>query len=307
MRRKSWYDASAANAVRVVSHAPALDSSYRKKHPRTPPGLGECLVYPLADGPGVGLLVFLPLILLVLSLPVFDVIAILEPISRGDWALGLLALPIFLPLLFTFSMVLGYGLLFFGHLFVASALGEPDHPGWPEWNPPEIAEGLVRWFWAVIFGVVLGGLPAAVYWLHCGDIDWFDRMVFADLVILGVAYALMALAASLLHDSLIMANPITVLLAIFQVGWDYLQPCVTGTIALLLGSGILYALFSRIPTLRLAVVCLWGFWVVTLYAAMVILRMVGLTYHAHATQLEWFRGRPKWGTPAKFGRIYSNS
>ena len=36
-------------------------------------------------------------------------------------------------------------------------------------------------------------------------------------------------------------------------------------------------------------VALWAFWVFVLYSAMVALRMMGLTYHAHALDLSWFR------------------
>ena len=306
MSRKVWYDPSVSDSVRVVSEAPSY-GSIRRRHPRVAPGLFECLAYPITDGPGAGLLMFLPPILTFLTLPIFDVIAILEPLSRGDWALGLLALPIFMPLIIIFSLVLGYGLLFLGHMFVASALGEPDHPRWPEWDPPAISEGLGRWLWAVIFGFVLGGFPVAMYWMNCGDIDWFDRSIFAELAILGVGYTLMALAASLLHDNIIMANPYSVLSAIMQVGWDYVQPCLIGGVAFLLGAGVLYGVLFAIPSMKLAVLALWGFWVFSLYEAMVVLRMVGLTYHAHAEEIQWFHGRPKWGIPARFGRLYTNS
>jgi hypothetical protein len=307
MARKSWYDASAAGSVRVVSKQAGEFGPPRRRRARTAPGLFECLFYPLTDGPGVGLLVFLPPLLLFLSLPVFDVVAILEPLARGDFALGLLILPILTPMLVTLSLVFGWGLLFLGQMFVASALGEPDHPRWPGWDAHEIAEGLGRWLWAGVFGLVLGGFPVVAYWTVCGDIDWFDRVVFADLVFLGAGYALMALAASLLHDSLAMANPVTVLLAIAQIGWDFVMPCVAGGVALILAAGALAGVLFYIPSLKLAVVALWGFWVLVLYEVMVVLRMVGLTYHAHAEDLVWFRGRPKWGTPARFGKIYSNS
>ncbi len=146
--RRNWYDASAASSVRVVSTNGETWGTMRRKHPRTAPGLVECLLYPVTDGPGIGILFFLPPLLLFLSLPIFDVVALLEPLSRGDWALGLLVVPIFLPLISTFALVFGYGLLFFGHMFVASALGEPDHPRWPEWDSHEISEGLGRWLWA---------------------------------------------------------------------------------------------------------------------------------------------------------------
>lgn len=73
-------------------------------------------------------LVLFPPALWVLSLPIFDFIAFLQPLTKSDWALGLAILPIFLPLMFRFAMTLGYVLLFLGYVLVASAMGENDHP-----------------------------------------------------------------------------------------------------------------------------------------------------------------------------------
>ena len=308
MRRKSWYDpGDSVDTVRVVSRPTGGLSGgpSRRRHPPTAPSLAECLVYPFTDGPGVAMIVFMPFVLFLLTLPIFDVIAILR--SSSDWALGLLALPIIAPLMTVFALVLGYCLLVFGHMFVASALGEPDHPGWPSWNTADISQGLGRWLWAGIFGLVLGGFPVAVYWKYCGNIDWFDRMIFGDLIVVGSGYALMALAASLLHDNVLTANPFTVVSAILQIGWDYVQPCLAAGVALILAGGGVYAVLFAIPSLGLAFVALWGFWVFVMYEAMVVLRMMGLTYHAHAEELVWFRDRPRWGTPVRFGKIYTNS
>jgi hypothetical protein len=308
MRRRSWYDASARiESVRLISRGGGFESSARHRHPRTAPRLGECLLFPLIDGPGIGLLVILPPVLFFLSLPLFDVVALIEPVTRANWALGLLYMPIFLPLMISFSLFFGYGLMFLGQLFVTSAMGELDHPSWPEWDSNQISEGLVRWVWAGIIGLAIGGIPATLYWVYCGDIDWFDRIVFADLVILGAGYALVALAAALLHDTLILANPVTVVGAIARIGWDFVMPCVVGGLALMVTAGAFWVTLFGIPAERIAFVALWGFWVLALYLAMVVLRMVGLTYHAHATQLAWFRRLPKWGLPARFGRVYSNS
>src|SRR5262244_706960 len=104
-RRKRWYDPDAELAIRVVS--PVVQeswSAFKWRHPRVSPGLGECLLYPLKDGPGLGLLVFLPPMMWVLSLPIFDVISVLQPMTKGDWALGLLVVPVMIPMLFSFSM-----------------------------------------------------------------------------------------------------------------------------------------------------------------------------------------------------------
>ena len=117
----------------------------------------------------------------------------------------------------------------------------------------------------------------------------------------------MAVAAALLHDNLALANPLTVLTAIGQIGWDFVMPCVVGGVRpdrrrpAPSGPSCSWSRRSGSPSWRL-----WGFWVFAFYAAMVVFRMVGLTYHAHAPDLVWFSGRPRWGLP-RLGNIYGNS
>lgn len=309
VRRKRWYDRDAALSVRVISRTAEHEclNAHRWRHTRVEPSLWECLAYPLIDGPGLGLLILLPPWMFLLSLPIFDVIAVLQPLTKSNWALGLLIVPVIVPLAFSFSMTFGYALLFLGHVLVSSSLGENDHPRWPEWHPSDIAEGICRWFWAGLFGFVLGGVPFALYWLHCGDIDWLDCVVFAELTILGAGYALMALAAALLHENVVAANPLTVLGSILQIGWGYLRPCLVAAIAAgLVGLGV-WALLYKMPSMWVEAVAIWSFWVFFFYAAMVVLRMIGLTYHAHALVLHWFRRRPQWATSSRHGQIYVNS
>src|SRR4051794_23328587 len=114
-RPKRWYDPEASQEVRLVSRASTEPSyaSLRWRHPRVMPCLWECLLYPLSDGPGLGLLVFSPPALWFLSLPIFDFIAIvIQPMTKGDWKLGMTVAPIFIPLMFSLCMTLGYVLLF---------------------------------------------------------------------------------------------------------------------------------------------------------------------------------------------------
>ncbi len=225
-RPKRWYDPAAATALYVIPRAEEQESwsAAKWRHPRVMPGLGECLLYPLSDGPGLGLLFLLPPFMWVLSLPVYDVISFLQPATKGDWRLGLLIVPVMTPMLFSFAMTFGYALLFLGHVLVASSLGENDHPRWPEWHPSDIAEGIGRWFWAGLFGLAVGGGPLVLYWMHRGDVGLLDWIVLIGLITLGVGYAQMALAASLLHDNIVAANPVTVFAAIGRIGWDYLRP-----------------------------------------------------------------------------------
>lgn len=121
-RHKRWYDPNVAASVHVI---PQMDrdgpiNPLRWKHPRIAPTLGECLIYPLNDGPGLGLLILLPPVLWILSLPIFDIIAVMHPLTKSDWAIGLLIVPILVPVLFSFSMTFGYALLFLGHMLVSS-------------------------------------------------------------------------------------------------------------------------------------------------------------------------------------------
>ena len=126
-------------------------------------------------------------------------------------------LPIFLPLMFSFAMTLGYVLLFLGYMLVASAMGENDHPRWPEWHPAEISEGIARWIWALLLGVA-GGWPVAAYWGYGREINWLHGVVIVNLVVVGTAFGQMALAAALLHETILAANPVTVLIAIVRHG-----------------------------------------------------------------------------------------
>ena len=83
--RKTWYDPNAPS-VRTASEVRASRESYRQRREReSSAGLGSCLIYPLRDGPGVALLVVMPPFLFLLSLPVFDWIAIVDPFKRADW------------------------------------------------------------------------------------------------------------------------------------------------------------------------------------------------------------------------------
>jgi len=308
-RRKRWYNPNDAASVRVITRS-AEDESFcalKWRHPRVAPSLGECLAYPLKDGPGLGLLIFFPPALWILSLPIFDVIAVLQPLTKSDWALGLLVVPVMIPMIFSFAMTFGFALLFLGHVLVSSSLGENDHPRWPEWHPSDIAEGIWRWFWACVLGGVLGGVPIAIYWLRSDRIDAWGWMLMLGLAIVGAGYALMALAAALLHDSIIAANPYTVIMAILRIGSGYVRPCVVAGCALILAGLGVWGLLYRMPTMWLEALALWGFWVFFFYEAMVVFRMMGLTYHAHALDLHWFRRRPRWATSSRHGQIYANS
>jgi hypothetical protein len=153
---------------------------------------------------------------------------------------------------------------------------------------------LDRWLWAGVVGVVIGGLPATAYWIYCGDIDVFDAIILVELAAVGAVYGLMAILASILHEDALAANPITVMGALRAVGWSYVPSCLVCGAAVVLA----YALFStafEVTSPALSAFLMYAFWVVALYEAMVVLRVLGLCYCRNAQRLGWFRERTRWG------------
>ena len=250
--------------------------------------LGECFLYPIVDGPGIALLVFLPPFLAFMALPVFDMIVNFKPGNALN-PIALLIVPFTLPLVASFALTIGYVLIFLGRIVSTSASGESDHPRFPAWDRMEILEELARWIWASMTGLAIGGIPALLYWINCGDVDWLDLFLFADLAILGASFAQMALVAALLHESLLAANPITVTRSIARIGWDYLAPCVLTGLAFVIDITAWVLVLLHSPSLEVGVFGLWACWVFTLYAAMVVFRVLGTVYYKHADRLGWFR------------------
>jgi hypothetical protein len=253
--------------------------------------LRESLLYPLWGATGVAFLVFLPPLLWFVSIPFITAVT---AFWGTDTPFRVPMLLVLIPSSFGLGAVLGYALLFLGSVVAASAMGQVHHPHRPDFTLSNILFGLGRWLWAGLIGGVVGGIPAVAYWIYCGDIDFFDTMILAELSSVGAAYALMALLASMLREDWLAANPITVVGAILKVGWSYAPPCLLAGVALVLAVTVLAASFSVSSSLFSAVL-LWAFWVVALYEAMVVCRVLGLLYRKYARDLGWFRQRTGWG------------
>jgi hypothetical protein len=245
----------------------------------------ESLFYPFWNITGVAVLVVLPVLLGIAAAPIAS---FLTPTRLGV----ILLIPQWLVLV----LVGGYVLLFLGEVLVSSALGEVTPPRTPTWAMGEIVRGLGRWFWAILIGLGVGGLPAFAYWITCGDLDWFERIILVELLVPGLAYAQMALLASLIHDSPLAANPITVTRAILRVGWSYLRPCLETGGAIVFISGLFFAVHGLDDGL-FRVLAVWFFWFVALYTAMVSLRRLGLFCYRAAVVLAWFPDRTRRARP----------
>ena len=242
---------------------------------------------------GLSLLVIMPPLFWLTSLPSISMVAVL--LTEGVSASTRFGVMFLVPIVACFALVLSYTLLYLGRVLVSSALGEVHHPRWPSWDLEEMFRGVCRWFWAIVVGVGIGVIPAAAYWISCGDLDPLDIMVLVDLLALGAAYAQMALLATHLARRSPGGQP--------DHGDpgdrpDRLELCPGlpgqwGDPARCGSARSRECSTSPIPCWGR--VALWAFWVMVLYLAMVALRVLGLCYHHRSRALGWFGERPRWG------------
>ena len=228
--------------------------------------------YPFRNASGLGLLAMIPPLLWFGSVPLFA----LGPMIASGSAVSLLGMILLLPQLVILFFALGHVLLFLGDVILTSCLGAVNLPRQATWSPSEIAGGWGRWVWALVAGGALGGTPALIYWVQCGDVDWFDQVVLIDLILPGLAYAQMALVVALIHDSpWSAANPILMVRAIRNAGWAYFWPCLVSGLCLVVVVGLLKGCLEIGNPFGQAL-AFWAWWVVALYLAMVALRWLGL-------------------------------
>ena len=250
----------------------------------------ESLAYPLWSWSSVAILVFLAPALSMVSAPLPTFYRMLT----SGTAFSVPGLVLLIPCGIGGIFVWGYTLVFMSHILTSSAFGERLPPRSPTFSDDDLFRVLGRWFWAALTRFAIGFVPAVAYWIHCGEIDWMDRLILMNLVVIGMAYAQMALLAALLHDDPLAANPITVIRAIARVGWDYVGISLLGggTAIAMVG---LFTLFLEASGSIFSMVLIWLFWLIFVYAMMVVLRCQGLFCHRHKVALAWFRNRPSRG------------
>ena len=263
-----------------VDHGPVRPPKSLEKR------FGQSLGYPLWCWSSVAMLFFMPPCLAFVSSPFAFVFALLFA-GTGFNVAGLLLL---VPMMLAGICVWGYTLVFLGHVLTSSAFGEALPPRMPNVQDEGVFRVLGRWFWAIVAGFGLGFFPAVAYWINCGEVDWIDRLMFANLSAIGAAYAQMALLAALLHDDPLAANPITVGRGIVRIGWDYAGICLLSG-AFLAGMTLLFGLLTLANGSAWIPVLSWLYWLVFLYGATVVLRRLGLFCHRHRVILAWFGDR----------------
>ncbi|WP_406695096.1 hypothetical protein V5E97_29065 [Singulisphaera sp. Ch08] len=293
LSRPSSYSASRVRSTREGSahSSKSLWNGLIRVPARPETRFRESLLYPLWGETGIALLLLMPPVFWLATIPL---VSIIQTWGIGSGVGPLATMLALLPSGLVLLPLGSFTLLFLGRVITTSAMGEVHHPRWPDWDPVEMLHGLGRWIWAILVGGLLGGFPSVAYWLYCGDVDLFDAMILVELTAVGAIYGQVALLASILYEDPLGAHPGTVIRAIWRVGWAWLFPSIVIATFLIVACYALTVLLE-IQSPWLSALAYWGYWVFLCYGAMVVLRVLGLFYHRHAQVLGWFRERPRWG------------
>jgi hypothetical protein len=248
-------------------------------------GFWSSLLYPFWDANGLAFLVVFPIMWWLISLPTFEYLSALVTEQ-----LAMIGPPIrfLIPSLMGLIIVSGYTLSYLTQVFLSSAMGDARHPRWPDLDLWELVQTVIRWAWVLLAGFLVGGVPALVFLNWCEEPQTLDWIAFGAMLAAGAFYAQMSFVALLLFDDLLAANPITVGQAIWRSGFGFLRPFVFTAVVLPLVGGLL-VLVLHISSPYLAIGSWLIFWCFAFYAALTVMRVLGVEYQRNARALGWFR------------------
>ena len=247
------------------------------------------LGYPIWDALGIACLVLIAPVMAVLSLIVFGAMPL---VSQGGEML--VVGPITFGFGFIFALVTGYLLLLFEGMLVSSAQGDVCHPRWPDLDLLGAVVALLRW-------ALAWGPPLLLVWfltrsLHADAAENLGvRVVLGVLFALSGGLALVSVLAMAMHQDLGAALPQTVLPAAIRLGTGLLAPVLL-LVALVTYTILGHAFLSWIGMSQGILILLlttWVFWLLFLYMAMVVIRLVGQAYHGKFKEIGWFYREPK--------------
>ena len=198
-----------------------------------------------------------------------------------------------LPILLLVPPMLVYWLQYLARVLVAGAEGRLRPPRPPDRNFDGLLSGLSRWFLWLVLGLGIGLLPLAAY--AAAGMGW-DRGVAVGLGTVGMAYALMALLMTFLHDDALAATPWAVVATIARFAPSFLVLCVTTAATL----GLAVAAFAAALALRdghfyVYVIVSLACWVATVWTSIVAMHTLGVYYWARRDRLGWREERERWG------------
>jgi hypothetical protein len=214
------------------------------------------------------------------------------PVTREGLPLLLIGTVLDVMLDFAASFSLRIAIIAAGYLFaymqkiiIASANGEEDLPGWPEFS--DIFNDIIRPCFMMVWTFVVSFGPAVAYMIHCVTTGHDMNMsVLFPLYAWGFLYFPMALLAVAMADSFMAVNPLVVLPSITRLSLQYIVVCglFFGMVAVRFVSQRLLEIHVGVPILPMVIASF-----ISLYFLAVEMRMLGTVYYLNRRRLGWFR------------------
>ena len=262
-------------------------------------GLIGSLLYPLRGAEAVAIAVVMGSILwgFTILLPEYCLAIWADANSLGTPSMGMLVVLISaIPAILLLPLFLIYLLQYLGRVLVSSARGDLVPPRMPDRNFDGFFHGLSPWVIWLVLGVSVGLLPFTLL-IALGDRSLSDRPIAAvSLLILGAAYALVALMLSFLHDRPLACAPPGVLSALLHHGGT-LMPALLKASALLGLGAVSFVLLRSLRTSQywIYLISALGWWVLSVWLAIVVMRLLGVHYVRNQATLKWHGKDPRWG------------
>jgi pSer/pThr/pTyr-binding forkhead associated (FHA) protein len=179
----------------------------------------------------------------------------------------------------------GYLFAYMQKIIIATANGEEDLPGWPDFSDwfTDILRPcfMMVWTFAISFG------PAVLYMIHhATSASDMNMGVLFPLYAWGFLYFPMALLAVAMADSFMAVNPFVVLPSITRLSGQYIVVC-----SLFFAMVAIRYISERLLSLHLEIMILPSVItsVLALYFLVVEMRMLGTMYYLNRRRLGWFR------------------
>lgn len=176
--------------------------------------------------------------------------------------------------------LMGVGTHFLDALLALSKASKIDELGATDFSPRPAFKSLFRWLVCFACGPAAVFVAAAHYWLYCGDPNWIDYLILAELIVPSLMYALLGVLVLSDHPEQLLPRPRQVLQMVQRLGLMGILTCAGISLAaVLLFSLAAFAIALLQSDLFVGLLLLWICWFGVWLSAAMTLQMLGGWYH----------------------------
>lgn len=246
------------------------------------------LAFPLWGSAGIAMLAAMPPFFWITSLLSLGLIP--NYVIGQDDVMVMGALTMVAPMLAIGLLGSGYLGIFLERILIDAAAGEVVHPRMPSWALGRMIVNVWRLGAALAIGCAPMAAGASFYVQGLDAVQAYHWVLIALAMAPGLVYAQFALASVALRDSVLAANPGTVLGSLARapgaaVGLA-IGLLVPTTLAILLAVALF--IIGKDFSGNLAVLLTYAFWLAIVYGSMVSARVLGNFCRTHRRALGWY-------------------